>query len=194
MVASSRFIASASSRAASAHHRHRYAAPGGASTRSAVIGNPLHRCRRLGPGRRARGRSRTSVEGGTRRWQSPPGRWRYPPPGAVAAAISHAGARVPYTPALRPRSATKPPIPRIYGDLDHIDVPFAAGLHFALTKSGKPDSVAEQCFSASRSAGVSVRFSRFACPGGAVMKLINSLKKKMKAEKSLKAYAWYIWY
>ncbi|MEU4987157.1 MULTISPECIES: tryptorubin family RiPP precursor [Streptomyces] len=26
------------------------------------------------------------------------------------------------------------------------------------------------------------------------MKLINSLKKKMKAEKSLKAYAWYIWY
>ncbi len=52
----------------------------------------------------------------------------------------------------------------------------------------------EQCFSACRSAGVSVRFRRFARPGGAVMKLINSLKKKMKAEKSLKAYAWYIWY
>ncbi|MFD7666505.1 tryptorubin family RiPP precursor [Streptomyces sp. NPDC059788] len=26
------------------------------------------------------------------------------------------------------------------------------------------------------------------------MKLVNSLKKKFKAEKSLKAYAWYIWY
>ncbi|WP_394297255.1 MULTISPECIES: tryptorubin family RiPP precursor [Streptomyces] len=26
------------------------------------------------------------------------------------------------------------------------------------------------------------------------MKLINSLKKKLKAEKSLKSYAWYIWY
>ncbi|MFH8349927.1 tryptorubin family RiPP precursor [Streptomyces sp. NPDC018045] len=30
--------------------------------------------------------------------------------------------------------------------------------------------------------------------GGAVMKLVNSLKKKFKGEKSLKAYAWYIWY
>ncbi|MEV0844820.1 tryptorubin family RiPP precursor [Streptomyces sp. NPDC049954] len=30
--------------------------------------------------------------------------------------------------------------------------------------------------------------------GGTAMKLLNSLKKKIVPEKSLKSYAWYIWY
>ncbi|WP_405688359.1 tryptorubin family RiPP precursor [Streptomyces sp. NBC_01387] len=30
--------------------------------------------------------------------------------------------------------------------------------------------------------------------GGAVMKLIHSLKNKIRPEKNLKSYAWYIWY
>ncbi|MEU8955211.1 tryptorubin family RiPP precursor [Streptomyces sp. NPDC048518] len=41
---------------------------------------------------------------------------------------------------------------------------------------------------------VRVRHGRTETTGGMHMKVVRSLKKKVTGEKSLKSYAWYIWY
>lgn len=39
-----------------------------------------------------------------------------------------------------------------------------------------------------------IRRGRHGNDGGIPMKAVRSLKKKITGEKSLKSYAWYIWY
>ncbi|AEW96740.1 hypothetical protein SCATT_43690 [Streptantibioticus cattleyicolor NRRL 8057 = DSM 46488] len=47
----------------------------------------------------------------------------------------------------------------------------------------------------SGSAGFCARLGQFHRRiGGAVMKLVGAIKRKLGVEKSLKSYAWYIWY
>jgi hypothetical protein len=44
------------------------------------------------------------------------------------------------------------------------------------------------------SARYSGQFTHCPIPEGDAMKAMRSITRKFKAEKSLKAYAWYIWY
>lgn len=73
--------------------------------------------------------------------------------------------------------------PRRAGDLCHVDTPHPVRIHFRRRRREKRLSGFQRY--------VVLSVIRI---GGTAMKLLNSLKKKIFPEKSLKAYAWYIWY
>ncbi|MGC5364487.1 tryptorubin family RiPP precursor [Streptomyces sp. DT24] len=81
------------------------------------------------------------------------------------------------------------------GDLRHIDGSFALGFTFRGDERRKCEFRRAGSVTALRVAESLYRNQPGPSPnGGVFMKLVNSLKKKIMPEKSLKSYAWYIWY